>query len=821
MFVIFFIYFFLTSLDKFDLIYFNLLFNIFFIIYVVFSFRTRKIHLPYILTTVFFFLFVFILIASFLSLDKEESIQKIFSYLSLFYIFIFFFNEKKLGKQFFEKTIKIFSPMFVSINLFVILASKLKFVSVLNFFRDIRTRNLIISWSFNSNHHNHLGDFLGLTLLYFLIEYSQTRQKINWLFFFFYFIFFLFSYSRTAYFSFFTTVILYFLIFFPFKNLSQKGKIAVLSSLGLTFIFIFASSFVRNPYFYSFNISTFIINYFFSNRPIYISQAILAIKEKPFFGWGLGSFGFASRRFVDVYENWTASAHNLFLELLVEAGLPAIFLFLILILLILRSISKTKTVYSLYFIYLLLNFQTDYTYKIPLLLTIFFLTAALTYEEKKVLHPTFSFRFFSLLICFFALRLFLSYLFLDFNQTEISKHFFPFNKAAYQKKIEDDFHTGKNYYHSLYDYLSLYPENPTTITFAAEFCQKIGNKACALRLKEQFISLYRFLDTSMIRDIYQLKKEVASEKEAADFLKEVYQTYQQRLGKIKFKSAYQDILNSLCQRELITSCGIIYRDKPLPFTQEQTSSEMPCQAVYHFNNYGFHNLSNHKTFKEENTFRIIVLGGPEAFGFLVDTQDNWVEKLTQKLNKNKPFKEFSKYEILNLAYHSYDLGSDLERFKLEGKEFNPDLVIWFNHNFFQVNNFFYPYLEKAKVELETSIKKTDEQYFPVWQIAYQKYEKSVPREKIISYQKEIIEEFFKLYQGPLIYLSFFEIPSELQEALKREYSSILIIENLNRKPYLFFKGIKILNHKGHQELADQIYNYLIKKYNDNFLIKNF
>ena len=79
------------------------------------------------------------------------------------------------------------------------------------------------------------------------------------------------------------------------------------------------------------------------------------------------------------------SAHNIFGEILAENGLPGLFFFSLFCALIIYQAFRNKNFYGLIFIYLLLNFQTDYTYQIYSFLIFFIITSALSIRNVKEL----------------------------------------------------------------------------------------------------------------------------------------------------------------------------------------------------------------------------------------------------------------------------------------------------------------------------------------------------------------------------------------------------------------------------------------------------
>lgn len=78
--------------------------------------------------------------------------------------------------------------------------------------------------------------------------------------------------------------------------------------------------------------------------------------------------------------------------------------------------------------------------------------------------------------------------------------------------------------------------------------------------------------------------------------------------------------------------------------------------------------------KPTSTFRMITLGDSFTFGHYLNTEDNYTERLEDKLNAQCT--AYKKYEVLNLGMIAYDMKYSLERYRLRGMKYNPDLVSW-------------------------------------------------------------------------------------------------------------------------------------------------
>ena len=308
-------------------------------LFVIDYFQKKSIKIPkvfFMLQTIFLSLFV---ISNVVSDNFSNLNYQIGLYTALILISIYCYNYKDELRQKIRKYIIWLSVLFTIINIFR------KQIITLFPFIGINNSHII---SYTSLTHNHLGDFLVLSLIIFISELlisKQTKNKL--LIFFFIFFTFIFSYSRSAYLSLITTLIS---ITYPvIKKINNYKKIIIGVCLLISIFFLFFSPLFTKIFFNNVAKKTPL-----GNREIYYKQAIEGFIKKPYFGWG--------------FENYyklkagTVYSHNIFLDMLSENG---IFVFLAFLSLIMYGLFYgEKNLYYFLLIALLVNFQTDFTYKI-------------------------------------------------------------------------------------------------------------------------------------------------------------------------------------------------------------------------------------------------------------------------------------------------------------------------------------------------------------------------------------------------------------------------------------------------------------------------
>ncbi|MEK7109776.1 MAG: O-antigen ligase family protein, partial [Patescibacteria group bacterium] len=383
-----------------------------------------------------FFLILSFISAIFFSVDKQISFELALFYLSSFLIFIFFYNNKKLAKKYIKLIIFIGSTIFTLIYLFRLNTS------------PIDGYQLVVSYY--GHIHNHLGDFLGLGLIVFIYSLIIKKEN-NWSYLLIlFFPFFMLSFSRTAYVALLITT---FFILIRNKSISffsiKTTLVIILVILSMVFFFATVKEAdnktivgkLNQLLSVKFNLQS---KDFTARRLTYLEQGLKSFVDHPLFGVGPGNFGYSSKKYQSEKSQWyefttTDNAHNLSLDILFESGGLAFIFFELFIILLLISIFKKNNLQNYLLLYLLINFQTDYTYKIYSVFILFMILAATVYEEKtSKANQSFIFNLFSICLLFIVTSILTSGIFLRLNKPGLSLTFYPLNKDAYREKIIQD-----------------------------------------------------------------------------------------------------------------------------------------------------------------------------------------------------------------------------------------------------------------------------------------------------------------------------------------------------------------------------------------------
>ncbi|MBI3366586.1 O-antigen ligase family protein [Candidatus Roizmanbacteria bacterium] len=507
--------------------------------------KGRQITIPFKATLIFLAFLFFSTVSSIaFSVDKQISLEYLLFYVVSYLVFLFFYNHKAVGEKLIEK-IPIISGIFF-ITLFLFSSKPISFSHGYQF---------VISY-FSS--HNHLGDLLGLVLIVAGYRLLETRKLIYLFFSLISLPFFLISFSRTAYVSLLVAGTAY-VLFLANKKVCSVLKIglAIIASIVILFFLVSVKEAQTSPVFRPINqylIKTFSLQpkEFFGGREEYVSQILHSFYEKPFFGFGPGNFASASRQYQSNPFNWTETAHNIFLETLVENGLLALLAFSYFIYLLMRSVLRKHSLFGLILIYLLLNFQADYTYRIYSFFIFFMIVAATVYQEEEHRPGTLFFGILSLIPLFFVVLSLGSNLFFMARNYKQALYTNPFNKKIYPLFIEEEQKVGN--YRSVVNLTNMYqwiaPYDLTQFTFSANLYEGYGEKAKALSMYKQIYAIDPYGSFQIPAIIYRLLKEEKSPDKARVFIQEALEKYR----KYKYLESYRKEVLQFCSQYKEINC---------------------------------------------------------------------------------------------------------------------------------------------------------------------------------------------------------------------------------------------------------------------------
>jgi len=205
-------------------------------------------------------------------------------------------------------------------------------------------------------------------------------------------------------------------------------------------------------------------------------------------------------------------------------------------------------------------------------------------------------------------------------------------------------------------------------------------------------------------------------------------------------------------------------------------------VTYKINKDSLNQLKDYPVEKGKGVFRIITLGASFTFGANVNTKDNYPMQLQNmfdaKCNDGK------KYEVINLGMGGYDIEYSVERLKVKGMKYDPDLVLWLI---------------------------TDDNFRVIKNIPEEAL-RNLPEETLINMQKERIKRSFEIYQNALVLIGSKNLAWQHKNLLKR-------ITEIRPNTYLFIDTPDIYkknavfpdkhpNKKGYGLIAESVLEYL-------------
>jgi O-antigen ligase len=200
--------------------------------------------------------------------------------------------------------------------------------------RDLPLMNLL----YPTYGHNHIVDLLLIGIPIGMYRYIEEKNKSVFILLVLFFATLFLSFARGA-----IGLIGIFLLFLFWKNKAMRAPLLLL--FGLTaalFIGISSIGKLDMPIYGNYKISITKPKLIEDGRLEYWRQSVEAIKERPWFGSGPGTFSLESRRLQIRPGSYSWFAHSLPMEILVETGIVGAALFFIVGWLIINGVRRTQ-----------------------------------------------------------------------------------------------------------------------------------------------------------------------------------------------------------------------------------------------------------------------------------------------------------------------------------------------------------------------------------------------------------------------------------------------------------------------------------------------
>jgi len=499
----------------------------------------KKIVVPEKMTILFTAFLLFSAVSTLLAVNKQQSFEYFLYHTALFLIFVYTYNFKK------ELTKSVVNLIFLLSGIFLFYSIVIKFLPNLAFL--IPSRGYQYVYPFYKT-HNPLGEFLLIVLTMSL--FFSLWRKIYLLLFFTFLPAFLFSYSRAAYLS--LIVVIGLMAFYIIRTKSDKklfysffpmGGVVIVSLL----LFFGVVNYNRKIPVISHIREIMVSNYdlgektFFSWRDEYFKQAGKAILEKPFFGFGPYNFIYASIKHASIPRVLAETSDNIFLETIAENGIFAGMTFILIIVFWIKSgfgsLFNKKNLFSkgLFFVFLsmLVVFQVSSVQRFYSYLLLFYIIAALIYEEEVRYHSARFFYLLQIVLFLVANLIVVSSILMKTGHYQQAFYLYPLNKKAYPVIIAANLFKQKT---KADMYLKLYGEffggDPDILLDIGKTYEGQKEMGKAIIYYEKAYQANKFLDFNSAERIYNLKKKT----EGVGRAKEFYADYLKNF--VKAKSTY-------------------------------------------------------------------------------------------------------------------------------------------------------------------------------------------------------------------------------------------------------------------------------------------
>lgn len=241
------------------------------------------------------------------------------------------------------------------------------------------------------------------------------------------------------------------------------------------------------------------------------------------------------------------------------------------------------------------------------------------------------------------------------------------------------------------------------------------------------------------------------------------------------------------------------------------------KSDYRTNSDGLRGTKEYLEIKPVDTYRLVALGDSFTFGLGVNDDESYPYKLEQKM-QGSHCSNLKDFEVLNLGTPGYDIVYALEKFKIRGQKYNPDLVVWLLKEDDLIE---YEEAVRTAVDKEerneallsklprglVSPKKSMEIYYK----ALDETMKTYGEEELIKIQTGALSDFNKHYQGELLIVSL-SFDDKYNQILKefageRNHSHYLHLTLDN--DFRFADGHP--NGKGYEFISQAIFDYLMRE----------
>jgi lysophospholipase L1-like esterase len=269
---------------------------------------------------------------------------------------------------------------------------------------------------------------------------------------------------------------------------------------------------------------------------------------------------------------------------------------------------------------------------------------------------------------------------------------------------------------------------------------------------------------------------------------------------------------------LNTGGSLNYFYEPKPGTQNVSldwqNVNGPDKPVYKINKDTLNQIKKIDPQNKDGAFRIVTLGDSITFGENVNTEDNYPSVLQNMLNRECQ----GKFEVINLGVFGYDIRYVVERYRVRGQKYNPDLILWvlINDDLNRISELMIPKQQYYDEQLRQSGEYDSNIQNAGWERARSDVVSELGEDKLLKMQLDYMTILNNYYKNDLV---LFMLPGEPNWSIKQKDVLTRFKETRSNIHIQELRGLSITKGEvlpdlhpsplGHIKLANQILDYLI------------
>lgn len=242
----------------------------------------------------------------------------------------------------------------------------------------------------------------------------------------------------------------------------------------------------------------------------------------------------------------------------------------------------------------------------------------------------------------------------------------------------------------------------------------------------------------------------------------------------------------------------------------------PQYPVYRINNDGLNQVTDYTPAQRQGVFRIAAIGDSFTFGINVNTSQNYPSQLETLLSDDPGCKNSDSFQVFNLGVSGYDLQYTVERFRLRGEKYNPDLIIWLliDTDFDRINEIQLPILEELSRQYDPHKDTYLQYYYNAWREAENETRQRVGGESnVLDLQAKAMKGLNEYFGGKVVIVTIPPFKTEHISIIKSFMKSRKGISLLQIPDDYSQNSENILpdghpSPQGYSYIADKIFNYL-------------